>query len=60
VAAIKAGAVGFLPLPSDPELTAAILAEFGDEPRELVFEDGAMRDLLAMARDGSHRRTPAC
>jgi two-component system response regulator FlrC len=50
VAAIKAGAARFLPLPSDPELIAAIIAEFGDEPRELVFEDGAMRELLAMAR----------
>src|SRR5687768_17069504 len=33
VAAIRAGAVRFLPLPSDPELIAAVIAEFGDEPR---------------------------
>jgi two-component system, response regulator FlrC len=50
VAAITAGATEFLPLPSDPELIAAILADIGDERRELVFEDRAMRDLLAMAR----------
>jgi two-component system, response regulator FlrC len=50
LAAIQAGATEFLPLPSDAGLIAAILAEVGDEPHELVFEDRAMRDLLAMAR----------
>jgi two-component system, response regulator FlrC len=50
VAAVKAGATEFLPLPPHPELIAAILAEVGDEPHELVFEDGAMRDVLALAR----------
>jgi two-component system, response regulator FlrC len=50
VAAIKAGATQFMHLPCDPELVAAIFAEVGGEPRELVFEDDAMRDLLAMAR----------
>ena len=40
----------FLPLPAEPGLIAAILAAVGDEPHELVFEDPAMRDLLAMAR----------
>lgn len=42
VAALKAGATQFLPLPSDPEPLAAILAEVGEEPRELVFEDNAI------------------
>ena len=50
VGAIKAGAREFLPLPSDPELIAAILADVGDERRDLVFEDRAIRDLLAMAQ----------
>jgi DNA-binding NtrC family response regulator len=50
VAAIKAGAREFLPLPPDAELIAAIFAAVTEEPRELVFEDPAMRDLLAMAR----------
>ncbi|HLT02052.1 MAG TPA: sigma 54-interacting transcriptional regulator, partial [Geminicoccaceae bacterium] len=50
VAAIKAGAREFLPLPPDAELIAAIFAAVGEEPRELVFEDSAMRELLAMAR----------
>ena len=50
VAAIKAGAREFLPLPPEPELIAAILAAVGDDRRELVFEDPRMRELLAMAR----------
>ena len=50
VAAIRAGAREFLPLPPDPDLIAAILAAVGDERRELVSEDPTMRDLLAMAR----------
>ena len=40
----------FLPLPPEPELIAAILAAVGDERRELVSEDPAMSELLAMAR----------
>jgi DNA-binding NtrC family response regulator len=50
VAAIKAGAREFLPLPPDPELIAAILAAVGDDPGELIFEDPSMRQLLGMAR----------
>jgi two-component system, response regulator FlrC len=50
VAAIKAGAKEFLPLPPDPELIAAILAAVGDQPGELIFEDPAMRRLLGIAR----------
>jgi DNA-binding NtrC family response regulator len=50
VAALKSGAREFLPLPPEPELIAALLAAVGDERRELVSEDPAMRDLLAMAR----------
>jgi DNA-binding NtrC family response regulator len=50
VAAIKSGAREFLPLPPEPELIAAMLAAVGDERRELVSADPAMRDLLALAR----------
>src|SRR5918994_6607849 len=50
VAAIRAGAREFLPLPPEPELIAGILAAVGGQRRELVFEDPAMQDLLAMAR----------
>jgi two-component system response regulator FlrC len=49
VAAIKAGAREFLPLPPDPELIAAILAAVGDDRQELVFEDPAVRQLLGLA-----------
>ena len=50
VAAVRAGAREFLPLPPDPELIAAILAAVGDDRRELVFEDPAMHELLGVAR----------
>jgi DNA-binding NtrC family response regulator len=50
VAAVKAGAREFLPLPPDPELIAAILASVSDDRRELVFEDPAMHEVLAVAR----------
>jgi two-component system, response regulator FlrC len=50
VAAVRAGAREFLPLPPDPELIAAILAAVGDDRRELVFEDPAMHEVLGLAR----------
>jgi two-component system response regulator FlrC len=50
VAAVRAGAREFLPLPPEPELIAAILAAVGDDRRELVFEDRAMHELLGLAR----------
>ena len=50
VAAVRAGAREFLPLPPDPELIAAILAAVSGDRRELVFEDPAMHELLALAR----------
>jgi DNA-binding NtrC family response regulator len=50
VAAVRAGAREFLPLPPDPELIAAILASVGDDRRELVFEGPAMHEVLAVAR----------
>jgi two-component system response regulator FlrC len=46
----RAGAREFLPLPPDPKLIAAILASVGDDRRALVFEDPAMHEVLAMAR----------
>ncbi len=50
VAAIRAGAREYLPLPPDAELIAAILAAVSlDRPSALVVRDPAMRDLLAKA-----------
>jgi DNA-binding NtrC family response regulator len=50
VAAIRAGAREYLPLPPDAELIAAILAAVStDRPPALVVRDPAMRDLLAKA-----------
>ena len=48
VAAIKAGAKEYIPLPPDPELIAAVLEAVTEDNHRLVFEDPAMKDLLAM------------
>ena len=50
VAAIRAGAREFLPLPPDPELIAAILEAVGQESDSLIFEDPVMAEVLALAR----------
>src|SRR5215469_16048505 len=49
VAAIRAGAKEYLPLPADPELIAAVLAAVADESHQLVYEDEAMGAVLALA-----------
>jgi DNA-binding NtrC family response regulator len=49
VAAIRAGAKEYLPLPADPELIAAVLAAVADESHQLVYEDEAMGSVLALA-----------
>jgi two-component system response regulator FlrC len=46
----EAGAKGFLALPAEPGLVEAIIAELADASCELVFEDVAMRQVLAVAR----------
>jgi DNA-binding NtrC family response regulator len=49
VEAIRAGAKEYLPLPPDPELIAAVLAAVADESHQLVFEDEATAQVIAMA-----------
>src|SRR5215472_11104908 len=49
VDAIRAGAKEYLPLPADPELIAAVLAAVADESHQLVYEDDAMAQVLALA-----------
>ncbi|MGA9794379.1 MAG: sigma-54 dependent transcriptional regulator [Rhizomicrobium sp.] len=49
VDAIRAGAKEYLPLPPDPELIAAVLAAVADESHQLVYEDDAMANVLALA-----------
>jgi DNA-binding NtrC family response regulator len=49
VAAIRAGAKEYLPLPADPELIAAVLAAVADESHQLVHEDEAMSAVLGLA-----------
>jgi two-component system, response regulator FlrC len=49
VAAIRAGAREFLPLPPEPELISAILESVSEEARELVIEDARMIEVLQLA-----------
>lgn len=49
VAAIKAGAKEYIPLPPDEALIAAVLEAVTQEVSNLVFASGAMRDVLALA-----------
>jgi DNA-binding NtrC family response regulator len=49
VAAIKAGAKEYLPLPPDPELIGAILAAVTDDRTAVVHADPQMAAVLAMA-----------
>lgn len=55
VRAIRAGAREFLPLPPDQDLISAIFESIVSDPKEFVFEDPAMCDLLSIA----HRVAPA-
>ena len=50
VAAIRAGAREFLPLPPDPDLIAAIFAAIGGEQKDLVSADPRMQSVLDLAR----------
>jgi two-component system response regulator FlrC len=49
VEAIKGGAKEYIPLPPDAELIAAVLAAVSDDSHQLIFEDKAMRDVIALA-----------
>jgi two-component system response regulator FlrC len=50
VAAIRAGAKEYIPLPPDPEMIAAILAAVADDTREFVYRDEAMINLVKLAQ----------
>ena len=49
VDAIRAGAKEYLPLPPDPELIAAVLSAVADESHQLIYEDEAMGQVIALA-----------
>jgi len=49
VAAIRAGAKEYIPLPPDPELIAAVLAAVADDGHALVFRDDAMAGVVKLA-----------
>jgi DNA-binding NtrC family response regulator len=49
VAAIKAGAKEFLPLPPDEQLIAAIFAAISDDSRPLISSSAAMAELMVIA-----------
>ncbi|MCZ6587480.1 MAG: sigma-54 dependent transcriptional regulator [Alphaproteobacteria bacterium] len=49
VAAIKAGAKEYIPLPPDPDLIAAVLEAVSEESDEIIFHDSGMADILKLA-----------
>ena len=53
IAAIRAGAREYVPLPPDPELIAAVLAAVADDSHHLVYEDESMAAVIALAEDGN-------
>jgi two-component system response regulator FlrC len=50
VAAIRAGAKEYIPLPPDPEMIAAVLAAVADDTHELVYRDDAMAHVIKLAQ----------
>jgi DNA-binding NtrC family response regulator len=50
VAAIRAGAKEYIPLPPDPELIAAVLAAVADDSLELIYRDDAMARVVKLAQ----------
>src|SRR5215217_3588764 len=50
VAAIRAGAKEYIPLPPDPELIAAVLAAVANDSRDLVYRDEAMAKVIKLAQ----------
>jgi two-component system response regulator FlrC len=50
VAAIRAGAKEYIPLPPESEMIAAILAAVADDTPELVYRDEAMINLVKLAQ----------
>jgi two-component system response regulator FlrC len=50
VAAIRAGAKEYIPLPPDPEMIAAVLAAVADDDREMVWRDDAMGHVVKLAQ----------
>ena len=50
VAAIRAGAKEYIPLPPDPELIAAVLAAVTDDAREMIYRDDSMAHVVKLAQ----------
>lgn len=49
VAAIRAGAKEYIPLPPDPEMIAAVLAAVSQERGDLIYRDEAMAAVIRLA-----------
>ncbi|MEM9013961.1 MAG: sigma-54 dependent transcriptional regulator [Pseudomonadota bacterium] len=49
VAAIRAGAKEYIPLPPDADLIAAVLEAVAEEASDMVFTDPAMKNVIALA-----------
>ena len=53
VAAIRAGAKEYIPLPPEAELIAAVLAAVADDTRELIVRDEAMARVVKLAQQAA-------
>lgn len=49
VAAIKAGAKEYIPLPPDPELIAAVIEVVAESEHEFLYKDPAMKTIIKLA-----------
>ncbi len=49
VAAIRAGAKEYIPLPPDPELIAAVLSAVAEDALDLIYRDDAMARIVQLA-----------
>ncbi len=50
VAAIRAGAKEYIPLPPDAEMIAAVLAAVADDARDMIYRDESMAKLVKLAQ----------
>jgi len=50
VAAIRAGAKEYIPLPPDAEMIAAVLAAVTDDSRDMIYRDDAMAKVVKLAQ----------
>jgi DNA-binding NtrC family response regulator len=56
-AAVRDGAKGYIPLPTDPELIATVLAAVADDKREPIYWDDATAGVIRLAQQVASNET---